>query len=299
MFYLIFQAKSSNLEQYLRFKILLTSTKLFELMYKTLQWLPLTIIIFFIIISAILSGAVKSMSEQFKEWSKGSSGCDGVDLGGIRNRAVWVCGIEWGGENSAEVLSSRITEDVSSPPQGYPDWEENVAYIFNWQLMKLFAAMKGDNVLSYKSFAEKTQPFVHGGEGFFKMNLYPVAFKDTGHDRWQDDFSAITGFNSKADYIEWCQQNRFPQIRQWASTYKPKLVLCLGKSYLTDFIAAFSDHRDRINHEIIDDRDLYWQKNKDDTFIVVVPFMVNRYGLTKNTSIQKFGERISQITSAL
>ena len=47
--------------------------------------------------------------------------------------------------------------------------------------------------------------------------------------------------------------------------------------------------------EFIDDRELSWGVNSEGTLVIVLPFMINRNGLVKNTSIQKVGERISQI----
>ncbi len=59
-----------------------------------------------------------------------------------------------------------------------------------------------------------------------------------------------------------------------------------------DYALAFSDAGLAFNAEVIDDRELSWIVNKNGTIVVVIPFMLNRYGLTKNVSIQKFGDRI-------
>ena len=45
----------------------------------------------------------------------------------------------------------------------------------------------------------------------------------------------------------------------------------------------------------IDGRDLWWSLNAEGTLVAIIPFMVNRHGLIKNDSIQKFGERIAQL----
>ena len=81
----------------------------------------------------------------------------------------------------------------------------------------------------------------------------------------------------------------------WVRAAKPKLILCLGKTYRTDFMHVFHDASATFHHEHIDDRDLWWSLNAEGTLIAIIPFMVNRYGLTKNDSIQKFGERIAQL----
>ena len=91
--------------------------------------------------------------------------------------------------------------------------------------------------------------------------------------------------------------NRFPQIRKWVSTYQPEIVICLGKTYKEEFKAAFSDPDVNFNTEYIDERELSWAKNTHGTLVLVIPFMVNRNGLIKNLSIEKFGIRIRELMS--
>lgn len=236
-----------------------------------------------------------SIAKRFENWALGYSGCDGGELGNPSNPSTWVCGIEWGGGHTPEALVAHIEEDVSHPPRGYTDWAENLAYIFNWQVMKLLSVINGGSVSDYKKFAETVKPFVEGSSGYFKMNLYPIRFKDTSYARWHDNFSSITGFQSKADYLRWCSACRFPEIRKWAKSAAPELILCLGKTYIQDFRAAFHNENSSFSHEIIDGRDLFWCINDQGSVVAVIPFMVNRNGLVKNVSIQKFGERISQL----
>lgn len=238
------------------------------------------------------------VSREFENWGLRYSGCDGGDIGSPTNPAIWVCGIEWGGGHTPESLASHMGEDVNQPPRGYADWKENLAYIFNWQVMKILSVLDGGITSEYKRFAERAQPFVEGGRGYFKMNLYPIGFKDTSHIRWHDNFSTITGFQSKADYLAWCSAFRFPRMRKWAEQAAPKLILCLGKTYIKEFRSAFYDEGSELTHEVIDDRDLFWGVNSQGSVVAVIPFMVNRNGLVKNASIQRFGERISQLLTS-
>jgi len=235
------------------------------------------------------------MSFEFEKWGLGYSGCDGGDIGNPQRRSSWVCGIEWGGGYDPQGWLNDMREGVSGPPKGYDSWKENVSYQFNWQVMKLFSAIEGGLVSDYKSFAKETKPFVEGSYGYFKMNLYPIGFKDTNPERWVTEFSALTGFGSKNEYVQWCKERRLPQIRKWASMHLPDMVICLGKTYIDDFSAAFFDRENNFEKECIDDRELSWGFNSEGTLVIVLPFMINRNGLVKNTSIQKVGERISQI----
>ncbi len=181
------------------------------------------------------------ISKEFEKWGLGYSGCDGGDIGNPATPAIWVCGIEWGGGHTPESLATHVEEDAGRPPRGYADWKQNLAYIFNWQVMKMLSVIDGGSASEYKKFAEHVQPFVDGRRGYFKMNLYPIGFKDTSHARWHDNFANITGLQSKDDYLEWCSEFRFPQIREWAAQAAPKLILCLGKTYVREFHSAFYD----------------------------------------------------------
>jgi len=238
------------------------------------------------------------VSSDFERWGLGYSGCDGGDIGSRENPSIWVCGIEWGGGHSPEALAAHMEEDVTQPPRGYVDWKKNLAYRFNSQVMKILSAINGGSTSEFKRFAESVQPFVDGKSGYFKMNLYPIGFKDTKFDRWHDKFTNITGFRSKSDYLTWCSMSRFPQMRTWAERAAPKLILCLGKTYIDDFRVAFHDDGEDFIHEVLDDRDLHWCINKQGSVVAVVPFMSNPNGLVKNVSIQKFGERISQLITS-
>ncbi len=233
------------------------------------------------------------VSTEFEKWGLGYAGCDGGDIGSPQLPSVWVCGIEWGGGHDPDGLRQHMQEDAQTPPKGYQSWENNLSYIFNWQVMKLLAAMKGLSVSKYKQFAEDEKPFVDGGVGYFKMNLYPIAFRNTSHEHWLGDFSEITGFTSKNEYLAWSNEKRLPQISRWAQACLPELVICLGKTFRAEFGSAFSVTSNTWTTETIDDRDLSWAINEHGTLVVVLPFMVNRNGLVHNISIQKFGERIA------
>lgn len=233
----------------------------------------------------------------FKEWGLGYSGCDGGDIGTPQMKSKWICGIEWGGGHDPQSLVRYMQEDVSAPPRGYESWEENISYIFNWQVMKLLSAIEGGKVENYKSFAKDAKPFVEGSNGYFKMNLYPIAFKDTNPENWASEFCTITGFASKGEYLQWCKNKRLPKIRSWTSSFTPELVICLGKTYLEDFSKAFFDNGKTLNKEIIENREISWGVNSTGTLVVILPFMVNRHGLVNNSTIQLVGERISQLLS--
>ncbi|PSJ17328.1 hypothetical protein [Nitrosomonas supralitoralis] len=158
----------------------------------------------------------------------------------------------------------------------------------------MLISINGGRVTDYKKFAETNQPFVKGAKGYFKANLYPLAFKTTKYECWKAAFQNATSFN---DYQEWIRKNRFPIMKKWVETYCPQLIVCVGISYLADYKIAFVDEGLSFHTEMIDDRELNWTINMNGTIVVVIPFMLNRYGLIKNVSIQKFGDRIRELIS--
>jgi len=250
-------------------------------------------------------------NDLFISWASSFSGCDGGDIGSPNMPSIWYCGIEWGGghENNKEKLLDILSKPVASPPEGYgdcvdkkgilhPSWKWNLDYIFNWQAVKLLSVLLGGYVRDYKRFAEEVKPFTKGGSGYFKMNLYPLAFKNTSNAHWGEGFAQATEFEHKNDYIEWVRKNRLPVMRHWAKKYRPKVIICTGITYANDFCAAFAEGFSQLNKEVIEDRELYWLINEDGCFVFVIPFMVNRFGLTRNAAIQAFGERMKTIVDS-
>lgn len=235
------------------------------------------------------------IENKFQKWVSSFSGCDGGDIGSPESRSTWVCGIEWGGGHDPVSLKENIVESVDSPPYGYENHSENLAYIFNRQTMKLLTAIQGDSVENYIQVSEKIRPFVKDEKGFFKMNLFPVAFKDTNHQRWLSDFIDITGFQSKHEYLTWCRKVRFPIIQSWVEKFKPKLIICFGKTFSIDFESAFINGNSEFKKETILNRELSWSRTQDKTLIVICPFPVNRYGLNSHVLLQAFGERIQTL----
>ena len=236
-----------------------------------------------------------NVTEKFSRWAIGYSGCDGGDIGSPESPSIWVCGIEWGGGGSKEWLEKELESNAGDPGWGYNDPQENLAYIFNRQTMKLLCAIDGGNVDEYESFALSKKPFVESERGYYKMNLYPLSFKNTDHNLWGEYFSELTGFYSKNDYIQWCKENRLPFFSEIIRKHKPKLIICFGKTYKGDFENAFCRGSNEEHNEIILKRNFSWYQT-DSTTVAICPFPVNRYGLNSNKLLQEFGERIRSIS---
>jgi len=239
---------------------------------------------------------VSTVDVDFESWAMSFSGCDGGDIGSPTTPSIWFCGIEWGGAESQSEHGIRDTfsNPIVDPPKGYDSPDTNFAYIFNWQALKLLAAIHGYRVEQYKEFGRMHLPFVDGSSGFFKLNLFPFAFKDTSPEHWSLDVSSATGFPTKQDYLDWVRSKRLPILREWARKYVPKLIVCVGSTYSEDFRQSFGDQID-FSTETIEGKVLQWTKNISGTVVAIVPFMVNRNGLTRNVAIQAFGDRIRNL----
>lgn len=246
-------------------------------------------------VTDISAGVSSSSGEKFKKWASGFSGCDGGDIGTKGNPSIWVSGLEWGGGHDQEALKADIEADMEISPSGYESASANRAYIFNRQTLKLLTAIDGKPVSEYIDWNEEKAPFTQGSKGYFKMNLFPIAFKDTGHQRWLDDFSEVTGFSNKQQYLDWCRSVRFQNIQSWVTKFCPKLILCFGKTYINDFAAALKDGTPNFTKMPILNRELSWTRTSDGVLIAVCPFPVNRYGLNSDVLLQAFGERIRQL----
>jgi len=147
-----------------------------------------------------------------------------------------------------------------------------------------------------RRFAEEVQPFVHkAGSGYFKMNLYPIAFKNTDAGLWQQEFSEITGFADKQEYVNFCNRYRFAEMNAWVEKYRPRLIIGFGTSYDNEFNAAFSDGFRSFKQEEIAGKKLKWKRNENGTLLAVLPFPSGSHGLNSNVSLQKFGERLAEL----
>ncbi len=250
------------------------------------------------------SGTHKASAEinvtpKFEKWAKGFSGCDGGNLRG----SIWLCGIEWGLGDKHE-LAEELERPVSKPPQRYKRPADVLGgpkgkYPFNEMFLKLTAAMRGGSVQDYKRIAfEEPFPF-HRRSDFFKLNVFPIAFKKIKqkHDPrlWFDKYGELTGLSTADQYIDWCRANRFPAIRSWVKRGRPRLIICVGgsKEFRDDFQKAFGfDGKE--HEEDIQGKKLVWV-SKSRSVLATVPYSTSPSGINSNPLMQAFGERLGEI----
>ncbi len=247
------------------------------------------------------------INSEFEEWAKTYSGCDGGNLDG----KIWLCGIEWGGGHNPATLDFQTELQVlrTSIPCRTPDdtsrilRNENRKNTYDLNAYKLLSVIQERNSLSqfqYKECIERLRPFEQNSN-YFKLNLYPISFKITSDNLWDENWKAKTGIESKYLYRLWCWKHRFSFFKKLVEKHNPKLVICVGKTYTTDFLLAFEGLEEitlsqNITIEKIEEDGLIWLKiNKGKTLLCITPFLTNAGNLVGDDKISKYGIRISEI----
>jgi len=227
-------------------------------------------------------------SNGFKEWAQGFSGCDGGNPSG----RIWLCGIEFGGGHTEKTL---IYDDVTKPPWNNPDKDDFIRYQYNWKAIKLLAALNGGECAEYKSFFEEQSCF-DKKSNYFKLNLYPIGFKDTSHHRWENWLVLKTGFASKQQYLGWCKKSRFPMLRRWLIDYSPRLVLCTGITRLEEFRSAFGDGTEKVIEGKAGGKGFkYFLTNDRKTLVAIVYFLGGSKGLGSDDQLAATGKQLASV----
>jgi hypothetical protein len=230
------------------------------------------------------------VDSNFAKWATGFSGCDGGNPKG----SVWLCGIEYGGGDTEESL---VFDDVNTPKYvGAPDDRKAfLKYQYNWKAVKLLAALSGNDQGNYTLFF-KEQSCFDRDSNYFKLNLFPIGFRNTAHVLWDDWLIRKTGFTTKQQYLEWCFENRFPAIRTWMLTYCPSLILCTGISYAEQFQSAFRSGDEEVMTDSVAGKQIrYFVTNNERTMVAVVYFLGGRYGLKSDLELSSTGRKLAEL----
>ena len=234
------------------------------------------------------------VDESFGKWAVGFSGCDG----GNPHGKAWVCGIEWGGGHTKEDLKfPDVTKPASIGGSGWSeaDIEQFQKYQYNQKALKLLSALAGGG-LSYRDFFRASRCFQSDSE-YFKMNLYPLAFKNVSSSQWQEWLAERTGFSTKEGYVAWCKDNRFPVLKQWVKTYCPELIVCTGIGCRDDFFAAFTDRSDMRQDRAGGKNIFYKWTNGGRTLVAVTYFLGQRHGLKSDSELLETGKKLAELLS--
>ena len=158
----------------------------------------------------------------------------------------------------------------------------------------MLAALAGQDPKNYKTFFRDATCFYQDSD-YFKLNLYPIDFKNTSHDLWAK-WAAKTGFATKQEYLEWCHTYRFKALRTWLSTYSPHLVICTGILSVKQFAAAFGAGEETIEDtEAAGKKIRYFLTNHGRTVVAIVYFLGGRYGLTADRQLSATGKKLAEL----
>lgn len=161
--------------------------------------------------------------------------CDGGDPGSPEKPSIWLLGVE-PGWSIKDAIEAEHPEKEEAPFDGGYSVEKQLEWPFNRNAFKLLSVIHGGSPPNFRDFARRVRPFEKGSEGFFKANLFPLALNRVG--TWHSDAQHYTGFQTKNQYQEWVRSVRFSVMASWISKCRPKLVICAGTSYLSDFLAV-------------------------------------------------------------
>lgn len=234
------------------------------------------------------------VTDSFAKWAGAFSGCDGGDPTGI-----WLCGIEFGqGHTEANLnLEENLSEPGYVGGDGWEDWEVKKfpKHQYNQKALKLLCALAGHDVSKYREFYETERCFSKNS-GYFKLNLYPIGFKDTSPTQWKPWHTDRTGFETKDEYKVWCRKNRFPVLRGWVEKYSPKLIVCTGMSIRGEFFEAFADDPQGCVQEDCAGKGIWFAAaNAGRTLVVVTYFLGGRYGLKSDAELSTTGRRLAEL----
>jgi len=203
--------------------------------------------------------------------------------GSPSSRAIWFFGI-------APEAASDACSAIPARPGSGSHAREMQRGVYQRRALKLLAAVNGYRVEEFARFAGNERPFVAGGRGYFKGNLYPFPYQ--ARHAWAEPAVTRTGTADKREYERWCVDLRLPAIKAWVDEYRPRIFIGVGIRWRQDFSkAVFGDARSLAEETLTVNnhgkRLLYaadgWRK------LVVVPHFSGPNGLNSNASLQIAG----------
>lgn len=171
------------------------------------------------------------------------------------------------------VASSRIIDDLKSNKGHYTKIYDIMS--------KIIVGPDGN----WRNYRDHNLLQMHSDE--FQMNLYPLGKPHAG--AWEKRYEEIFGFQSVDEYIKIVRENRFPHLRKFRKEYDPKVTICFGSKYTTDFMDVFEiDHKEECI-QLDGEQIQFFPGSK----IFITPFF--RYNLLPHSSIRKLRNTINEM----
>jgi hypothetical protein len=230
-----------------------------------------------------------SVTDEFRDLALSFYGCDG----GNPDFPIWTCGLEWGGglkENEIPPDEFSKTDPCTwdSPGESVRACLSGRRMGYNQKLAWFFSFFLGWDIYNYKREAEEQKLFCKSGIGF-KMNAFPISFKNRNSVIWSENIIKQTGLSSFHDYRVWCVENRGKYFTDLLKKHSPKIVLCTGINSYIEFHDFFRCNK----KDVMVDNNIYIAKaNGDKTLVFVVPFFGGAHGIN---SYEKMEELVRSV----
>jgi hypothetical protein len=157
-------------------------------------------------------------------------------------------------------------------------------------------ALKGRDDFENSEIFLDTERCFRKDSDYFKLNLYPLAFRNDSHEQWMPWHTKRTGLDNKESYRQWCAKKRFPVFRKWVREFSPKLIICTGVGECESFFGAFTGGEARQSCSAGNKPISYAITNEGRTLVVVTYFLSGPQGLNSDAAIRATGEKLGELS---
>ena len=225
---------------------------------------------------------MKNLEQELKKIYKDGRSFLGIDGGNI-NSKVWFCGIEFGGTLEEMSEYNKVTiKHYSSDKFDLPIPYRKDAGSFESSKYDLFLSEMIINIFNIQNINRSDylkNKLYNKDSNIFKLNIYPLAKKDTD---WNPDIERIFKI-TKNDYYSEYYNMRIIFLKSLIKKYKPKQIICTAvKNSESKFVEAFLDNNKKIEYSWNYEEfqvDLNKTKrfkiskyNQDNTSLIIIPF---------------------------
>lgn len=254
------------------------------------------------------------MNEKFIEWSNNIfTGAEG----GNPDSDIWFSGIEPGGSiwktckgekptlnriikifNEYKVDDKNHCSWTDKFQKDYPDFS---TWPFLQKIAKVMLSFENRNIKNYKLYIKNELLRENGNH--LLLNLYPINFRSTDKKLWEEEHVNITGANTKDEYLACLRSNRFKKFGLMLESVQPKVIVCSGKSFASEFLHAYifsrKDNVKKYKVEKLDSSleiEIYHCVKKHT--LIIIPFL-GRGGIVSDNDLKCLGEIIRKEHSRL
>jgi len=131
----------------------------------------------------------------------------------------------------------------------------------------------------------------------FKINLYPLPLRPRMGISWRDACGDGPLLMRKAQFVDVCHSGgRFAFLRTITRNWSPRVVVCINKTYSSQYIDAFGLARLRPQVEVLQPADLSVKLivyQDAHTRWVLCPPLAGPLGMASDTQLNSFGELLA------